>query len=192
MLFLLLVLRQRESIAPCEWSSPYLPRHMLLWQSERSSSWTPALRSKHSSTPRGSTETQTPSCHNLDCCGRLRSTCTLWLLTVLRVFKCITVPEREWLGSLWSQRQFLWSTKSNDLSLLKMFLFYVSVLFFFFFFAVKFFCAAVSQHYSCRPIRLSHTLIPAAGCPAWSQILFFIFEESIYSKKSLIFFLFFY
>lgn len=41
----------------------------------------------------------------------LQSTCVLWLLTVVSVFKCIPVREWEWSSSVWTQRQFLWSTK---------------------------------------------------------------------------------
>lgn len=94
-LFSLFFLLQRGSIGPCGWSSPYLPQPMLLWQSERSSSWTPALRNKHSSTPRGSTETQTPFSHNMDCCCRLQSTCTLWLLTVVFLSVSLCLNEKD-------------------------------------------------------------------------------------------------
>lgn len=82
---------QRGSIGLCGWSSPYLPPPTLQWLLEKSSSWTRASRNRHSSTPSGSTETETRR-HRLDCCCcRLQSTCWPWLLTVVSVFKCITV-----------------------------------------------------------------------------------------------------
>lgn len=48
--------QQRGSIGLCGWSSPCLPRRMLPWRSERSSSWTPVSRNRRSSIPPGSTD----------------------------------------------------------------------------------------------------------------------------------------
>lgn len=90
-------LLQRGSIVLCGWSSPCHRPPMLLWQSERSSSWTLASRSKHSSTPPGSTEIK-HQCHKLDCCCRLQSTVyTGYLLLWVFLSLLLRVDESNWV-----------------------------------------------------------------------------------------------
>ena len=135
-------LLQKGSIGLCGWSSLCHHPPMRLWQSERSSSWTLASRSKHSSTPPGSTDIK-HQCHKLDCCCRLQSTCLHRLLTFVSVFKSITACGWEQLSSAWTQSQSLWSPKSNDLTWINFFFKY-----FFLKLALKYFCAAMIQHCS--------------------------------------------
>lgn len=110
-------LRQRGSIGLCGWSSPCLPQPTLPWQSERFSSWTLASRNRRSSTPPGSTETKTHSGTNWTAAAGCKAPvyCGYLLLWVFLSVLCVWMRAIGFSGN--PKFKFLWSTKSNGLSL---------------------------------------------------------------------------